>query len=148
MTGKSAIAPCGHRGEHITTNYIACREGCDSPKAVASPGPNAQYVKDLAVFAWPLLSDAEQDYLDWTKSCPITATKAVVRREALDDLRVVSVVVSEPRPHTVEISITRFATGLSAVDHYVVASDLRYRVLNALPATVGLTVVWDGGRIS
>lgn len=29
MTGKAGTAPCGHRGEHVTANYVRCLEGCD-----------------------------------------------------------------------------------------------------------------------
>ena len=28
-TGKPGTAPCGHPGEHITTNYVQCKQGCD-----------------------------------------------------------------------------------------------------------------------
>jgi hypothetical protein len=27
--GKIGVAPCGHRGEHLTTNYVQCLEGCE-----------------------------------------------------------------------------------------------------------------------
>lgn len=28
MNGKTAVAPCGHTGEHIIGNFILCRQGC------------------------------------------------------------------------------------------------------------------------
>lgn len=28
MTGKSAQAPCGHPGEHVTANFVVCLERC------------------------------------------------------------------------------------------------------------------------
>lgn len=30
--GKRATAPCGHLGEHVTTNFVVCLAGCDKPK--------------------------------------------------------------------------------------------------------------------
>lgn len=33
MSGKRGTAPCGHEGEHITTNYVRCGQGCDSAGA-------------------------------------------------------------------------------------------------------------------
>ena len=28
MTGKIGKAPCGHKGEHLTVNFVRCTEGC------------------------------------------------------------------------------------------------------------------------
>lgn len=30
--GAKGVAPCGHQGEHITTNMVLCGQGCDRPK--------------------------------------------------------------------------------------------------------------------
>jgi hypothetical protein len=29
VIGAPGRAPCGHRGEHLTTNYVRCVEGCE-----------------------------------------------------------------------------------------------------------------------
>ena len=34
MDSKIGIAPCGHRGVHVTPKYVTCLEGCDSPRPV------------------------------------------------------------------------------------------------------------------
>lgn len=33
MIGKAGTAPCGHPGEHLTTNYVRCGRGCDAAGA-------------------------------------------------------------------------------------------------------------------
>lgn len=30
--GAKGVAPCGHPGEHITTNMVLCGQGCDRPR--------------------------------------------------------------------------------------------------------------------
>jgi hypothetical protein len=32
--GKRTLAPCGHPGVHVTTNYIKCEVGCDKQPKV------------------------------------------------------------------------------------------------------------------
>ncbi len=36
MSGRSAIAPCGHPGEHVFGGYVRCLIGCDAAAGVGS----------------------------------------------------------------------------------------------------------------
>lgn len=55
MIGKSGTAPCGHAGEHLTTNYVRCGQGCDD--VTKSDGVPEQLELELDRVTLPLCSN-------------------------------------------------------------------------------------------
>lgn len=52
MSGKRAVAPCGHEGQHIVGQFVACDRGCDGMMQSRCPRCGSS---DIAAFEAPAL---------------------------------------------------------------------------------------------